>query len=170
MHKYSYEVLPCVSPMSKCHYEYRKWKVLRIYQKHKSYHLWETGKTQNEIVPEVRCSPSAVWRITRLTCLKWSNYCSKLKATTKDERQLNRILCSNRFLNYGKISKAWNDAAAAPLSRYARFQRLQHLGYYSRILIMKPILTFKPKRKLSICESDHRNFISLSMESGHLQC
>ena len=57
--------------------------------------LWEAGKFQNEIAIQVVCSQSAISKITRQSCSKWSNCGFKPKTTARDEHQLNKIFISS---------------------------------------------------------------------------
>ena len=126
-------------------------------QKGIRYALWDVGKIQHNIAVLVECSQSAISKITRKTCLKQSNYGSKTKATVWNERHLNKILISNRFANFGEISKSCNDSSVG-VFRSPTLRRLHQYRYVSRIIISKPLLTFKQKQKRSIWYKDHQNW------------
>ena len=66
--------------------------------------LWEDGKYQKEIAVQIRCCQCATSNIKR-TSSKRFNCGSNPKISISDERQLHKILISNRFTTCCEISE-----------------------------------------------------------------
>ena len=87
---------------------------------------------------------------------KLSSCGSTPKTTARDESQLNMIHISNQFDNRDGIFKPWNDAGVA-VSQSLTLRIFYRLAFDCRIPILKPLLTFKQKRKRSIWARDNEN-------------
>ena len=108
--------------------------------------LSTAGKTQGEIARQVGCSQSAVSK-----CLQDKSSdrkkCGRKRVTSKrDDRQLERLVRSDRFQNCGEIAQRWN-ADGVPASRSTVYRRIKELGYANRIPRVKPLLNSKQRKK-----------------------
>ena len=114
--------------------------------------LWQAGKTQNESCQGDILSAWNITKITRRTCSKWYNCGFKPQTKVTDERQI------NLFLTVLLLVVKFSKPAGVAVSGSTTVWRLHHFRYDSRVPILKPLLTFKQKLKLSIWARDHSNW------------
>jgi hypothetical protein len=100
--------------------------------------LHKEGKPQKVIAKEVGCSQSAVCGRAK---------CGRKRCTSsRDDRNLERIVCKRPFKSVGELHKDWTEAGVSA-SRAATHRQIYEMGFKCRIPLVKPLLNKKQHQK-----------------------